>query len=160
MFSKFRKNKCRKVLQFSVSQEFANRFLVLQVSQGFCNGQFADGQFLLQTLAMNLQQAAPPLHKDTSCWRVVSYHRLHSCLAVKECSLHSLSAQHRRPQSQKTHIPAPAKTARTQCLLQPCKSQPKMALEHYKEFMAQGTCRAAGTINGFTQRWQGALWVV
>ena len=72
------------------------------------------------------------------CWRVVSYHRLHSCLAVKECSLHSLSAQHRRPQSQKTHIPAPAKTARTQCLLQPCKSQPKMALEHYKEFMAQG----------------------
>ena len=54
MFSKFRKNKCRKVLQFSVSQEFANRFLVLQVSQGFCNGQFADGQFLLQTLAVNL----------------------------------------------------------------------------------------------------------
>ena len=66
----------------------------------------------------------------------------------------------KRPQSQQTHIPAPAKTTRTKRQLQPCKSQPIMSLEHYKESTAQGTCRTAGTISGFTGGHHEALFVV
>ena len=32
-----------------------------------------------------------------------------------------------------------------------------MSLKHYKESTAQGTCRATGTIGGFTEGCQGAL---
>ena len=56
----------------------------------------------------------------------------------------------KRPQSQQTHIPAPAKTTRTKRQLQPCKSQPIMSLEHYKESTGKGICRAACTIGDFS----------
>ena len=42
-FVRFRKYEFRKISQFLVSQEFANRFFVSHVSQGFRNGQFAAG---------------------------------------------------------------------------------------------------------------------
>ena len=40
-FARFRRYKSRKVSRFSVSQEFANKFIVSQASQVFRNGQFA-----------------------------------------------------------------------------------------------------------------------
>ena len=68
------------------------------------------------------------------------------------------SAHIKTLQSQQTHMPEPGKTSRTNRQLQPCKSQPKMYVEHCKEATALGTCRhcrAAGvTIGGLTKECQ------
>ena len=64
-FASFRKYEVRKVSHFSVSQEFANRFFVSQVLQGFCNWQFADIKYTeilirLHIHVQNIQKRALP----------------------------------------------------------------------------------------------------
>ena len=119
------------------------------------------GQCLLQT--MNWQQTTLPRSKGTSGKLVVS---TNDNIAVEgsqgsiflalmvTCALHRLATWRWRPLFQQTHIPAPCKITRTKRQLQPCKFQLKVSLEP-KESTAQGTCRAAGTICGFTEGCQG-----
>ena len=130
---------------------------------------------------MNRQQTTlPPVvpsHKDASCLSVVGAmtikqscrrglsklnildsHRLDTGMRLAQPGSSSQTSS--KPWSQKTHIPEPGKTARTKCQLQPCKSQPKMSLEHNKESAALGTCRAAGTISVFIRGRHWALLVV
>ena len=125
-----------------------------------------------------LNKRTLPSHKDSSCRCVVSTNLLHyydisgllsrTVKALYYQQRHTpctvLAEQCWRPLSQQTHIPAwygsTCWTTRTKHQLQPCKSLPIMSLEHYKDSMAQGTCRAAGTIGGFTEGCQGALLVM
>ena len=98
---------------------------------------------------MNRKQATLSGHKTkaASGLYVVSAGQRRDCsLAVRECqgsilltlvcALHSLAAQHHRPEFQQTHIPAPGirlvklqKLSVRHCQLQPCKSQSKKSLE-------------------------------
>ena len=52
-----------------------------------------------------------------------------------------LAVQHQRPQSNQTHVPSSGKMTRNKHHLQPCKPQPIMSLEHYKESTGKGICR-------------------
>ena len=88
-FARFGKYEFRKVTQFSVSQEFANRFFVSQVSQGFCNGHFADDPQCFKfrvtaRLQVQVQPKAAGIRLAVTNLRVSCRHRQAQGLAVSE----------------------------------------------------------------------------
>ena len=105
-----------------------------------------------EPVTMNQQQATLPCHNDASCWRVVP------TMTIQQSCCRGLSGRGEimpRYYWCWSTLCTVWQTIRTKRQLQQCKSQQRRNLIRLQKVIAQGICRAAGTISGFAKRCQG-----